>query len=368
MRIAGYALSLGRDEIEREVDLSTVPAGTNVRAYVLVHEGTSHPRDRDTGEPLALRWGKAIVRRVAALVRNGTRFVRSHADRTPLGEVLGSWTAEVGGKLRAIVAGAFPPDAATGMDVCSIEAGGVEQEGGFVTDVGTVDAIALGRSDVDTPGFAGAVLVGNIQCFTDGDGTGGGGVDSPGAGGEDTGMTLQDIVKWLETNVGVTPGQLFSDEKIAAHPAVADRITKLQSENADLTGQLSRRNAKDRMREKVKEWTPEAQFHADTAFDGWSGATDKPAELDEWLKTTAERYKGRTGVDVLPSKDDEDGKGTGDGSGAGGAGAGSGTGSGAGAGSGAGSGKNQPNQPPTKDGDPVVTLQQQLGIVKQDAA
>lgn len=360
MRILGTALDIGRDEIGRHVDLSTVPSGTNIRCYTLVHEGESHPRDRDTGESLTLRWGRAIVRRVAALVRNGTRFVRSHTDRTPLGEVLGSWTAEVGGKLRAIVAGAFPPDAATGMDVCSIEAGGVDQEGGFVTDVETVDAIALGRSDVDTPGFAGAVLVGNIQCFTDATGTGLAGVDSPGTGGQDSNMTLQDIQKWLEVNVGVTPGQLFSDETIAAHPAVASKITKLQSDNAELTRKLDRRTAKDRMREKVKDWTPEAQFHADTAFDGWGGATDKPAELDEWIKTTGERYKGRTGVDVLAKKDDGDGGEGGENGGGGGTGAGTGAGD--------GSGREQPNKPPKGGTDPVLDLQQQLGIVKKDAA
>ena len=348
MRIAGYALPLGRDEIARHIDLSTVPAGANVRAYTLVHEGESTPKDRDTGEPLVMRWGRAIVRHVTALVRAGTKFVRSHQDRTPVGEVLGSWTAEVGGKLHSIVAGLFQGDSATGMDICSIEASGVDTYGGAVTDVGSVDAIAVGSSRVDTPGFPNAVLVGSIQCFADGAGDG---VDSGAGDGEDSPMDLKAIKQWLETNIGVTPGQLFSDEAIASHPTVAAKLVKLEEDNADLTGQLGRRQAKDRMREKVKDWTPEAQFHADTAFDGWGEATDKPNELDEWLKTTGERYKGRTGVDVLPIKPD---------------------------------GENeedttveptvkpkandQPNKPPAGGKDPVTDLQTQLGIVKKDAA
>ena len=355
MRIAGYALPLGRDEIARHIDLSTVPAGANVRAYTLVHEGESTPKDRDTGEPLAMRWGRAIVRRVTALVRAGTKFVRSHHDRTPVGEVLGSWTAEVGGKLHSIVAGLFEGDAATGMDICSIEASGVGTDSGHVTDVESVDAIAIGSSQVDTPGFPGAVLVGSIQCFFDGSG----GVDAPGPGGDDKTMDLKAIQTWLETNVGVTPAQLFTDEAIAAHPAVATRISKLVSDNATLTGQLGRRVAKDRMREKVKDWTPEAQFHADTAFDGWGEASDKPNELEEWLKTTAERYKGRTGVEVIKPADEPpaDGK-PGQPGGKPGQPAGGQPGQPGG----------QPNQPPAGGKDPVIDLQTQLGIIKADAA
>ena len=350
MRIAGYALPLGRDEIAQHIDLSTVPAGANVRAYTLVHEGESTPKDRDTGEPLVMRWGRAIVRRVTALVRTGTKFVRSHQDRTTVGEVLGSWTAEVGGKLHSIVAGLFDGDSATGMDICSIEASGVDTYGGAVTDVESVDAIAVGDSRVDTPGFPNAVLVGSVMCFADGPGA----IDKPGAGGEHRGMDLKSIIEWLSTNIGVTPGQLFSDEAIAAHPTVSVRIGKLETDNATLTGQLGRRNAKDKMLAKVKDWTSEAQFHADTAFDGWAGATDKPNELDEWIKTTSERYKGRTGVDVLVVNDENDEE--------------------------ApdetvetkakpkGQPKGQPNKPPAGGKDPVIDLQTQLGIIKAEAA
>ena len=159
MRIAGKQMEVGRDEIARHVDLSALAPGTDVRAYVLVHEGDSRPIDPDTGYERALRWGRAAVRRVAALVRAGTQFVKSHTDRAAVGEVLGSWTAEVGGRLRAIVAGAFKQQAADGMDICSIEASGVTDDSGVVTEVETVDAIALGSSRHDT------ARISRVRCW-----------------------------------------------------------------------------------------------------------------------------------------------------------------------------------------------------------
>ena len=93
-------MQIDRAEIAQYVDLSALAEGTEVRAYTLVHEGESRPHDLDTGETLALRWGRAVVRRVAALTRAGTQFVRSHTDRTVVGELLGSFTKEVAGKLQ----------------------------------------------------------------------------------------------------------------------------------------------------------------------------------------------------------------------------------------------------------------------------
>ena len=160
MRIAGKQAQIGREEIAQHVDLSALAPGTDVRAYVVAHEGDSRPINADTGHVVALSWGRAVVRRIAELAKAGVKFVRSHTDRAEVGEVLGSWTADVGGKLRAIVAGAFKPGAAMGMDICSIEADGVNDTNGVVTEVGVLERIALGDSRSEQPGFPGAVLGG----------------------------------------------------------------------------------------------------------------------------------------------------------------------------------------------------------------
>ena len=344
-------MEMGRDEIAQHVDLSALPEGTQVRAYTLVHEGESQPHDMDTGESLALRWGKAVVRRVAALARAGTQFVRSHTDRTVMGEVLGTFTKEVAGVLRAIVIGAFRPGAADGMDVCSVEADGVERDAhGTVLDVSSVDAVALGSSRHDQPGFPGAVLMGSpIQCFVE-----------PGSGRGDGGkkpVTVKEILEYLEVNPGLLPGQLFSDAQIEAHPTVAVKLRDHESTNGTLTRTISRRDAKDAMKAKVAGWTPDAQFHAETAFDGWAEPSGDPAKLDEWLKGTGERYKGRSGKDVkapAPAEGDPP------------------------VDPNAGYHQDppplanqppQPNQPPAGGGaDVVQTAMQTLGIIKKEAA
>ena len=302
MRIAGKQAQIGRDEIAKHVNLSALPPGTEVRAYTIAHEGESRPINPDTGHVRPLLWGRAVVRRVAELARAGVKFVRSHSDSTEVGEVLGSWTAEVAGKLRAIVAGTFKPGAASGMDLCSIEADGVRDIGGTVTEVGILDRIALLSSRHDKPGFPDAALQGAIFAFSDGaldvPSDLGEGLDDGSHGGP---MTIKEIRQYLEQNPGILPNQLFSDEQIEAHPSVAAKLRKHESTNAGLTRSIGRRSAKDAMLVKVKDWTDEAKFHADTAFDGWDTASDNPAKLDEWIKATSERFKGRTGNDVLPA-------------------------------------------------------------------
>jgi hypothetical protein len=307
VRIAGRQAQIGREEIAKHVDLAALEPGTEVRAYVVAHEGESRPINPDTGHVRPLLWGRAVVRRVAELARAGVKFVRSHTDSTEVGEVLGSWTAEVAGKLRAIVAGTFKPGAANGMDLCSIEADGVRDIGGTVTEVGILDRIALLSSRHDKPGFPDAALSGAIFAISDG------GVDTPSDLGDGTGdgssggpMTIKDIKLYLEQNPGILPIQLFNEDQIEAHSSVVEKLRKHEATNAGLTRSIGRRSAKDAMLGKVKDWTDEAKFHADTAFDGWDAATDSPAKLDEWIKSTGERFKGRTGKDVLPPPVDPD--------------------------------------------------------------
>ena len=339
MRIAGKQLPISRKDIEQHVDLSSLPAGTDVKAYVLMHEGESRPVDQDTGRKLSLHWGGAMVRRVAALARKGIKFVRSHTDRTEVGEVLGSWTAEVAGRLAAIVAGRFDAGQADNMDVCSLEASGVQQHAGTVLDVESLDAVALGNSRHDTPGFPGAMLAGSIMAFTE-----------PGGAGGETTVTIKEIREWLETNPGVLPGQLFSDEAIAAHPSVATKLAELEKQTTDLTGKIARRDAKDALTAKITDWTDEARFYVETAFDGWTEASNDPSALDEWIKGRREHFKAaHKGQDVLKPKQDEDPPGTNWNQ--------------------PGGGNEQPNQPPAGGGKDVVAQNMAaLGIVKAKAA
>ena len=398
MRIAGKQAQIGREEIAQHVDLSALAPGTDVRAFVVAHEGDSRPINADTGRVVALSWGRAVVRRIAELAKAGIKFVRSHTDRAEVGEVVGSWTADVGGKLRAIVAGAFKPGAAMGMDICSIEADGVNDTNGVVTEVGVLERIALGDSRSEQPGFPGAVLAGAIHAFTDSDGRGLD-VQPPNLDHGDNmpenvqqaPVTLRSVKEFLELNPGVQPGQLFEDAAIEAHPTVATKLgevggklTKAEAKVESLSGQIARTGAKSAMQAKITGWTPEAQFHANTAFDGWTAATDNPAKLDEWVATAAERYKAGTGQEAVKPADpnaNANANGAGDGAGdanangnaagaAGSAGPGAaGTGGGTGGSGGQPANSPQPNHPPdsTKP-DPVAALSEALGITTKKAA
>ena len=102
MRIHGTQAEITREEIARHVNLAALPPGTDVRAFVVGHEGESRPINADTGQVRPLRWGRAVIQRLADLAVRGVKFVTSHTDRTEAGDVLGGWTDEVAGRLRAI--------------------------------------------------------------------------------------------------------------------------------------------------------------------------------------------------------------------------------------------------------------------------
>lgn len=311
MRVFGHRYQIDRAEIARHVNLDALPAGTDVRAFVIAHEGEMRPVDRDTGQLKVLQWGGAAVRRAAALARSGVQFLAGHLDRQPVGEVLGSWTDTIAGKLSAIVAARFEPGAADEARFCSLEASGVRDIAGWVADLGSIDAVALIKPG-ERPAMPGAALQGAIYAFT------GAGVDNAGGDADDKGMaeegkprpiSIRDVRNWLEDNPGVRPGQLFKDEAILEHPAVAAKVdevtgklTKSEAKVTSLGTEIARGKARTAVEAKMGEWTPEAKAYAGAAFDSWAEATDNPAKVTEWLGSAAEKFKAATGKDAFTPK------------------------------------------------------------------
>ena len=370
MRIHGTTAAITREEISRHVNLAALPPGTEVRAYVIGYEGESRPINADTGRVRPLQWGRAVIRRLADLAHRGVKFVRSHADRSEVGEVLGGWTDEVAGRLRAIVAGAFPPGAADDQDICSIEADGVHDHGtGVVMDIGRLTGIALANSRTETPGMPGARLLGAIHAFSTPAGAPGGGVDSPVPVSHDPAnmadgtqatqtVTLRVIKDWLSDNPGVLPGQLFDDAAIEAHPSVqakvadvSGKLTKAELKVTDLGLQIGRSKAKAAVDAGLDNWTVEARAFASAAFDGWPDATDNPAKVAEWIARTGERWKQASGAEAIKPAGDGDTPKAGDGDVSG------------------DRDKQQPNDPPKgQDSDPVATAFEALGITRKKEA
>lgn len=201
-------------KLTQEEILSALPAsakealkGKTAVAYVIAEEGESRPRVIGQGNSV-LRWPRAVIKRVAEAAQQGVKFFsrhnkdNSHDGRPTLGEVVGSFTRQVGDKLQAIAVGVV--DAVKEeLDVCSIEAD-VQVSEGIVGDVDAVTGIALSSSKVDSPAFAGAQRLAILQCFA-----------------EETKPTTKEIrmptfeeVRDFVRSHNVYPRQLFSMEDI----------------------------------------------------------------------------------------------------------------------------------------------------------
>lgn len=185
-----------------------------LQAYRVAHEGKSQPKILGEGHQV-LRWGRAVIHRLASVIKAGTKFfvghgsTNDHNGRREVGEVLASYSKEIGGKLSDIVIGHFPNESdVTEMDVCSIEAD-VATDNGYVDDVNDVSAIALGASHIDSPAFPGALRLASVQCFEEET------LKSKLGDGEDMAVTItfrdvQDFIK--ERNVFAH--QLYSEEDL----------------------------------------------------------------------------------------------------------------------------------------------------------
>jgi hypothetical protein len=121
-------------------------------------------------------WYRSAISKLADAIRVGLKLFRGHQEtnetmgRVAIGEVLAKRTMEIAGKFSAIVACWIYKDYADlPLDVASIEAGvDLQQEGDhglYVTDVSGVTAIALGSSALETPGFFGARLLGQLEMM-----------------------------------------------------------------------------------------------------------------------------------------------------------------------------------------------------------
>ena len=145
------------------------------KAFVIGHEGEARGYLVGVGN-VVKRWFKSAVERLHGKISAGIKLFHGHSEtnetegRIPIGEVAGKLIKDIDDRLSTIVACWIYPDYRNlPLDVASIEADvdldQSEEEGLYVADVGAVTGIALGNSAVETPGFPGATLLGQIQAF-----------------------------------------------------------------------------------------------------------------------------------------------------------------------------------------------------------
>lgn len=145
------------------------------KAFVVGHEGEARGNLVGVGN-IIKQWFKSTVKMLYDKIRVGLQLFHGHAEtndnegRLPIGEVVGKAEKTIDKKLSTVVACWIYPDYShLPLDVASIEANidlaGDEESGYKVLNVDDVTGIALGNSQVETPGFPGATLLGQLQAF-----------------------------------------------------------------------------------------------------------------------------------------------------------------------------------------------------------
>lgn len=286
MLIEATALTLD-DETLAKRGIKKVP-GTTLRAYTLLHEGTSTPRHGVTREPLRLRWSKAIVRAVGGMVRAGLQFFRGHQppgtpNRQAVGEVVGSWVQQLGDRLAAVVVGRFAGDVSD-LDTCSIEAD-VEWEGDTVVDVSSINGVALGNSRSSTPAFPGARALASVQCFGE-------------EGEQEETVGPKEIREWLQQNPGYHISNLVDEDRVMGDPGfhgIGKLRKDLQERDGDLAAsrkQVTRLTGEGVLRQKLTagKYSEQARAYIGEAWAAHAEPSDKAEVVDQFIKTTAERF------------------------------------------------------------------------------
>jgi hypothetical protein len=151
------------------------------KAFVAVHEGEAKGNLVGVGN-IAKRWYKNVVSKLHDKIeiglRNGLQLFHGHGatndhddGRLPIGRVVGKKMMEIAGRMSSVVACYIEsPHTRLKLDVASIEANvdmDIDPKTGelYVTAVNDVQALALGNGDLETPGFSGATLLGQLQAF-----------------------------------------------------------------------------------------------------------------------------------------------------------------------------------------------------------
>ena len=221
MRIRAYVRNMASNEIARMVgearmrQIKLVDPHPVFKAFVVGHEGEAQGYVVGVGN-IVKRWFRATIEKLHDRIKEGIAIFNGHGEtndqsgRVPIGQVVGKKLENVGNRLSAVVACyIFPEFRHLPLDVASIEASVdiEESRDGFkVVDVGEVTAIALANRLVETPGFPGATLLGQLQAFAKSD-----------FGGER--MTLEEM-KDAVREMGLKPSDLFRVEHLAEDPSV----------------------------------------------------------------------------------------------------------------------------------------------------
>ena len=197
-----------------------------LRAYVIGHEGEARGRMIGVGN-IVKKWFADAVEKLTDKIKIGLQLFHGHAatndtaGRIPIGEVVGRRLVKIKDRLSSVVACWIYPDYRhLPLDVASIEADidlrGDNKDSLYVADVNEISGIALGNSEVETPGFPGATLLGQLQAFAEKN-------DIKITLFEGGDMTLAELRKAVQEGK-LKPTDIFEPEAIFADSLVSEQV------------------------------------------------------------------------------------------------------------------------------------------------
>jgi len=199
------------------------------RAYVVGHEGKSTGTISAFGQKLGSvvkKWYQAAIRKLHDKIDVGLKLFHSHIDtnehigRQQIGEVVGRALKTIDEKLSVVIAAYIEPQFRNlPLDVASIEADIylTDNDGIYEADVEKISGIALGSSRIETPGFAGATLLGQVQAFAE--------KSQKINFGENKTMTLEELKQAIQEGK-FKPSDLFDSDGIFADPVIKEQVTE----------------------------------------------------------------------------------------------------------------------------------------------
>ena len=264
MKFRAFLLEMAESEIMDMVStaqymrIKTTDPKPIFRAYVVGHEGESTGTISSFGQKLGSvvkKWYQAAIRKLHDKIDIGLKLFHSHVDtsekigRMQIGEVVGKALKMIDDKLSVVVAAYIEPQfQKLPLDVASIEADIylTDNDGVYEADVEAVSGIALGSSRVETPGFAGATLLGQIQAFAE--------KSQKINFGENKTMTLKEIKEAIQEGK-FKPSDLFDFDGIFADPVIKEQVTEKIKNARGFDGRKFEEwsEEKSKLNEKIKE-------------------------------------------------------------------------------------------------------------------
>jgi len=183
MRIQGKLYAMAESEIvamvpaEKLAEIKERDSSPLLKAYVVGHEGEARGNLVGIGN-VVKRWFRSAIEKLHDKIQSGLQLFHGHgptndnAGRAPIGEVVGKKLMDIEDRISSVVACWIYPDFRhLPLDIASIEADvdlrGDNTDQLYVADIGQISGIALGNSQIETPGFPGATLLGQIQAFAE---------------------------------------------------------------------------------------------------------------------------------------------------------------------------------------------------------